>query len=460
MKITDYTDKKVLDSIKVFESISMMWDNSLSLYGDNIAIQEDAKTYTYKQLNEAIISFRGYLYDLGYKEGKNIKIVSSCTFGFVKAFLAAETLGLCVTVLPEKEVDGALLPSEYSLEKKGSKTSSFYPTKEDKAVIMFTGGTTGVPKEAIISNRSIMTSLYNACLGYSNVFGQKYLHVLPMHHVFGLIRSMLTCLYTGGTLILCKNPSSMFEVAIKENPNISVLVPLLVQRGLEVSKKINKNAFGNSMKTIITGAAPVAQNLAKACKDLNITLCPGYGLTETSCLVSGNPDILNHPGSVGLCYPFQKVRIVDKEIQIKGDNLFSGYVNSDIDAFTNDGWFKSGDYGYLDEDSFLYILGRKKEMLLTANGENVFPSQVEAEFKTLVEVNECELFVGEDASLHLEVYPNEVDKYKTCKEEENKLLLKLSKINDGLEKYQKASKITLRYTDFPRTKSLKIIRRG
>lgn len=458
MRITDYTDKEIIDSVKEFDSISKMWDNSLSMYENNIAVKENDNVYTYKKLNEDVINFRGYLYEKGYRPKDKIRITSTCTYGFVKAFIASQTLGLCVTVLPEKVSEDSLLIEEYSRDCIGKYIDTYYPDKKDPAVIMFTGGTTGVPKGAVLSQDCVMVALRNACYGYKNVFTQKYLHVLPMHHVFGLIRSMLTCLYTGGTLILCNNPHELFDVAMKENPTISVLVPLLVERGVGLSQKYNKNFFGDSMETIITGAAPVAKKLAVSCKKLNINLCPGYGLTETACLVSGNPDMLSHPDSVGLLYPDQEVRFVDKELQIKGRNIMNGYVDSKENGFSDDGYFMTGDYGYLDDDGFLYILGRKKEMLLTSNGENVFPAQVESVFKSLSEVSECELFEAEDGTLHLEVFPNDVEKYQSSEQEE-KLLNKLLDINKTLEKFKQASKIRLRYTDFPRTKSLKMIRR-
>lgn len=460
MNILDYTSDLIKDRVKEYESISSMWDDVLSLYGNNIAVKQEDKEYTYKKLNEDIVNFRGYLYSKGYRPTDSINITSTSTYDFVKAFMAAQTLGLCVNVFPSSIVDNSLTIDEYSKNYSSDFVEQYYPESEDIAVVMFTGGTTGVPKKAALSNRCVMVALRNACYGYENVFEQKYLHVLPMHHVFGLIRSMLTCLSTGGCLLLCSNPRDLFDVAIKENPDICVLVPLLVERGVLLSQKLNKNVFGNSMKTIITGAAYVKESLATSCKQLNINLCPGYGLTETACLVSGNPDMLNHPSSVGLLYPDEQIRFINNEIQIKGKNIMSQYIGSKEKAFSEDGWLFTGDYGYLDEDGFLYILGRKKEMLLTDNGENVFPSLVEAKFKQLKEINDCELYVGEDNKLNLEVFPFEVDKYIDNKDMTNELLGKLQEINNSLEKHERAHHISLRFVDFNRTGSMKIIRRG
>lgn len=460
MKITDFQDEALWKSVEEYEGISRMWENSVTKYAELPAVSVAGKACTYRELDEAVCRFRGYLFEKGYRSGSEIQIISQRSVGFVKAFLAAATLGLCVAVLPEGSAENALTPEEYGEDLSGADTGISYPEREAPAVIMFTGGTTGMPKGAVLSHRCVMVAVRNACYGYPNVFRQKYLHVLPMHHVFGLIRSMLTCLATGSTLLLCPDPRKMFDFAVAEAPTIAVLVPLLVDRGVTMSRKYGKNLFGNAMQTIITGAAPVAEHLAADCRALGITLCPGYGLTETACLVSGNPDMEGHPGSVGLLYPEQEIRFVDGELQIRGRNLMTGYAGGGERGFTPDGWFATGDIGYLDEDGFLYLLGRKKEMLLTANGENVYPAPVEAKFNDLSEVAESELYEGENGMLHLEVFPREPEKYspgEACTEE---LLARLAAVNELLPKHERASAITLRTTDFPRTKSLKMVRRG
>lgn len=461
MEITDYQSKDTLQKIREFENLSQMWRDSADLYANLPAVIEDGESYTYGELDKHISRFRGYLFRKGYRPGSEICIEAQRSIGFVKAFLAAETLGVAVVVLPEGSKENSLTPAEYCEDLTGPDVGIFYPEREADAVVMFTGGTTGVPKGAVLSHRCVMVAVRNACYGYPNVFCQKYLHVLPMHHVFGLIRSMLTCFATGSTLILCPEPHKMFDTALAENPTIAVLVPLLVDRGVTASRRYGRNLFGNSMKTIITGAAPVAEHLAADCRKLGITLCPGYGLTETACLVSGNPDMEGHPGSVGLLYPDQETRFVDGELQLRGRNLMTGYRGEENRSFTEDGWLATGDVGYLDKDGFLYLLGRKKEMLLTANGENVYPASVEAKFNSLPEVAESELFEGEDGTLQLEVLPRNPEVYQSsCAPQTVELLSKLDAVNETLPKHEQACVITLRMTDFPRTKSLKMVRRG
>ena len=461
MKITDFQDKETLSQIVEYDSIPRMWEASVGRYKDCPAVKSDGKTLSYGELGQLVDKFRAYLYAEAYRPGDSIRITSERSAAFIKAFLAAETLGLTVTVLPEGSREDSLTPEQYGKDLGGAYCSICYPERESPAAVMFTGGTTGTPKGAILSHRCVMTAVRNACYGYPNVFGQKYFHILPMHHVFGLIRSMLTCLATGGELLLCSDPRQMFSMMMQENPTIAVLVPLLVDRGVMLSASYGRSMFGNAMKTIITGAAPVPAHLAEDCAALGISLCPGYGLTETACLVSGNPDMIHHPDSVGLLYPDQEVRFVDGELQIKGKNLMSSYTPGGESGFTEDGWFATGDVGYLDDDGFLCLLGRKKEMLLTAHGENIYPAPVEAKFNALPEVAECELFEAADGTLHLEVLPRD-PKQSLCAGSDRyaALMKKLTEVNESLPKLQQASEIILRSEDFPRTASLKMIRKG
>lgn len=460
MKITDFQTEELLHRIREYDSIPQMWAQVTAQYADRPAVKDGDTICTYRELDEAVCRFRGFLFRKGYRSGGEIRMISQCSIGFIKAFLAAETLGLTVTVLPADSTADALSPTEYCDDLSGEDCGIVLPDGASPAAVMFTGGTTGIPKGAVLSHRCMMIAVRNACYGYPNVFCQKYLHVLPMHHVFGLIRSMLTCLGTGGTLLLCPDPHKMFDIAMTENPDIAVLVPLLVDRGVSMSRKYGRNMFGGAMKTIITGAAPVAERLAGECKALGITLCPGYGLTETACLVSGNPDMEGHPGSVGLLYPDQEVRFADGELQVRGKNVMNGYTGGENCGLTPEGWFATGDIGYLDKDGFLYLMGRKKEMLLTANGENVYPVPVEARFNALPEVAECELFEGEDGKLHLEVFPRTPEQYASPSSPQTEAFLSmLAAVNEGLPKHERASEITIRTTDFPRTKSLKKKRR-
>lgn len=464
-------------------NVALMWENAARGYENEPCVRCADTALTYGEMNARVERFRGLLYKKGLKHGDTVCISAAGGIDFIKAFLAAQTMGLRTAVLPPLPAEslaaaarqfGAslILCDANNLEKAeaagmgaadiaaddGIPAPAYMLAEpEDIALIIFTGGTSGRPKGALLSNRSVCEGIVNGCYGYDPVFRQRYLLVLPLFHVFGLIRSVLTPLYTGSEIVICLSPRELFRDMQLYNPTMAVLVPLLVERGVAMSRASGVSAFGNAMRCIITGAAPLAEHLGRECAELGIILCPGYGLTESACLVSGNPDILRKPGSVGLLFPNQEVRFVDGELWLRGKNLFSGYTDEreTREAFT-EGWFRTGDVARLDEDGFLYIVGRRKEMLLTSNGENVYPAEVEARFNALEEVQESQLFISRDGDgreiLALEVFP------RVYGADNEGLLRKLNEINADLPHHCRAKRITLREKDFERTASLKMKR--
>ena len=468
-------------------NLSQMWLRVAKACGPLPAVTDQGVTLTYGELDEAVGRFRALLAGYALACGGTVCMLAERSADFLKAFLAAETLGLAVVVMPTYLppediadfaerfgaklllVDGANREKALAASARGipalaieaSSAETAAPCTDfsgsQTAILMFTGGTTGIPKGTKLSHDCAMEGILNGCYGYEPVFQQKYLLVLPLSHVFGLVRSVLTPLYTGSEIVICRDPKKMFEMCLTYSPTIAVLVPLLVERGITLSRQYGRNMFGDRFRYIITGAAPVASHLDRECAALGITLCPGYGLTETACLVSGNPDVLRKPDSVGLLFPNQEVRFVDGELQLRGKNLFSGYTDDVETALAyDDGWFRTGDIARLDEDGFLYILGRKKEMLLLSNGENIYPAVVEQRFNALEEVQECQLYVTADEDgreiLALDVLPRAASP--------EALMERLNEVNCSLPRFQQARKIVIRTEDFPRTASLKMIRYG
>jgi long-chain acyl-CoA synthetase len=336
---------------------------------------------------------------------------------------------------------------------------------EDGCVIMFTGGTTGKSKGALLSHRAVLQGTVNGCYGVQEVFRQRYLLVLPLSHVFGLIRNLMSSLYTGSALYICRNNKDMFRDIAIFRPTCLVVVPALAEMALTLSKKFNKNMLGEDMKYIICGAAAVPAYLVEEYAKLGIELFPGYGLTETANLVSGNPENRAKPTSVGIMYPNQEYRIVNGELQLKGDNLMSGYVGDDEENANayEDGWFKTGDLARVDEDGFLYIVGRLKEVIVLPSGENISPAELEEKFNALPTVQCSQVFedVTENGKhiLALEVVPRLTETAKLQVEDvKGYLVEQLKKVNESLLPYQRVSRIVVRETDFERTPAMKIKR--
>jgi long-chain acyl-CoA synthetase len=255
----------------------------------------------------------------------------------------------------------------------------------------------------------------------------------------------------------------MFRDIAAFKPTILVMVPALAEMALNLSAQFNRNMLGDDLKTIICGAASVAPYLVKAYHQNGIALLPGCGLTESANLVSGNPESLRLSDSVGLMFPNQEYRIEDGELWLKGTNIFTGYIGEEEEAFTEDGWFKTGDLARVDEDGFLYITGRIKEIIVLPNGENVSPAEVEARFNALDFVQDSQVFEDQNEQgkpiLALEIVPRQaVLATKGAEDAKSYMMQELEKVNRSLQGYQQVNRIVIREQDFERSPSMKIVR--
>lgn len=485
---------ETLAGITYFDTVADMWRDRAARYADRTAVVYDGVSHSYAELDADVASYRGVLLANGLTKSDRVCLFSPNSYDFIKAYLAAVTMGITVAVLPpmldERSVFGlsmkfaakAVLYFDPFAEKTRfagehgvkciSLTATADPadadtglTAKDPCVIMLTGGTTGASKGALLSHGAVMNGTVNGCYGYEPVFEQRYLLVLPLFHVFGLIRNLMTSLYTGSALFICKNNQDMFRDMAVFKPTIWVVVPAVAEMALGLSRRFGRNMLGPDMKTIIVGAAPVPPYLITAYRDFGIKVCPGYGLTESANLVSGNPDPLGHPESCGLLYPNQDIRIVDGELWLKGDNMMDGYVGSpaENEAAYSDGWFRTGDLVRLDEDGYLYIVGRIKEILLLSNGENIAPAEIEAFFYALPTVQDAQVFEtrSDDGRiiLALEVVPRASELAKSGASDPAEFLMsQLTNVNASLPAGKRVEKIVIRDTDFERTPSLKIKR--
>ena len=487
-----YTDEATFARICGFKSVCEMWKVRCAEFADATAIEDDGKKYTFADLEADAAKLRALI--AGEDKGSRVGIIAANSYDFVVAYIAAVTAGYCAALLPahlpaeavfgctmmfglkkiifgagmdEKTAIVAAQRPDVALVSASARAEEASPISEvegsDPCAIVFTGGTTGKSKGALLSHRAVMEGTVNGCFGYKDVFSQRYLLVLPLTHVFGLIRNLMTSLYTGSALFICRNNKDMFRDCAAFRPTILVMVPALAEMALTLSKKFGRNMMGDDLKTIICGAAPVAPYLVEEYDRIGIKLLPGYGLTESANLVSGNPESLAKPESVGVPFPNQELRIVDGELWIKGDNMMDGYVGAEESGVYEDGFFRTGDLARFDEDGYLYITGRTKEIIVLPSGENVSPAEVELRFNALECVQDSQVFeaIAENGAhiLALEVLTRATTLTDLSPEERKaKIVGECEKVNASLPSFERVSRITVRDTDFERTPAMKIIR--
>lgn len=483
-----YTDQETFKKIVYLPTIAELWQKAVNDNAQEYAFYYQDKVITYEQAENDVAKLRFQLAKLKLAKRAHIGILLKNDYSFVKSFLAVTTLGYVAVLLPyqtpkediqynvafcdiEKLIyDNSSLGkiSEFSAEFLDKLINidnlpleDYLPCqkcqKTDPAVIIFAHGT-GVSCQATLLNHGAVTrGVVNGCLGYHDVFKQRYLSVIPLTHVFGLIRNLLTSIYTGSTLGFCPDVMRLFRVMKTFKPTILVIVPELAKMILTVIKQRGIDNVGGELKNIICGGAEVGEELPKAYKEFDIEIFPGYGLTEAANMVSGNPNSIDYPLSVGLPFPEQELKIVNDELLIKGDNVMDGYYN-DSDATNKvlvDGWLKTGDLARFDELGQLYIIGRKKNIIIFGNGENIAPTALEHLINKDDAVRDSLVYASTSAlgvaTIVAEVLMNEVYLHKqNVLDKEAYFENLLNEVNKKLPTYARISQIIIRTNDFSR----------
>ncbi len=286
---------------------------------------------------------------------------------------------------PDRPIYGELLASGSTAETLDEEVGG-----DDVVLLMYTSGTTGKPKGVMLTHDNCFFQSVNGwALGISpDVIS---LVVLPLFHVGGLNGSVTPILHAGGTIILVPKfePADVLRLVEEHKAHGIMAVPTVYQMLLEHPDFKTRNL--SSLQVLISGGAPLPEALMNSYHELGFEMRQGYGLTEASPGVSGmGPrDDRKKPGSVGRPCLYTNVRIISDqgetlpdgevgEIIVRGPNVMKGYwgLESETSAVLKDGWLYTGDLGYFDADGYLYIAGRKKEMIISG-GENVYPGEIE-----------------------------------------------------------------------------------
>ena len=344
---------------------------------------------------------------------------------------------------------------------------------EDLAMILFTSGTTGKGKGVMLSQGNLIDNTF--CTTENIKPGEEvYLNILPIHHVFCINGDILLSLRYGNILCLNRDLSKLTDHLLLFQPTVFRSVPMIAKSLLgriailakqnpdKPIEEIRDSVLGKRLRRIVSGGGYLAPDLARNYRKLGISIAQGYGMSECSPKISApdwsRPDTI---ASVGRIVDGCQVRIVDGEIQVKSPSVMMGYYKDPertAEALTEDGWLRTGDLGYVDEEGFLYLTGRKKNLIILSNGENVAPEQLEYMFEDERLIADILVFEENDA-IAAEVYPNFPYAQAADITDINAAIQEIiKKHNQDLPSYKKILICHLRDVPFEKTSSKKIIR--
>ena len=427
-----------------------------------------------------------------------------------------QTVETFISVAPESTVEcsGKSLASISDLQAKGAELfengdNSYYDYKIDVnklASIVFTSGTTGKGKGVMLSQANIGLDM---TLGMYNFdITRKTLHVLPPHHTFGSTVNYVGHLAQGCEVYISSGIKHVSDEIKEQQPTHLILVPAFLEVmnrkiwatarkegkegllkvmmkvsdflrkfGIDLRRKLFSSvlsAFGGKLELIICGGAKLDEEIIRTFDSIGITILNGYGITECSPLISANRNEYRKPGSVGTPILACRVKIDNPdengegEICVKGPNVMLGYYNNPeatAEVFDKDGFFHTGDYGKLDEEGWIYITGRKKNLIILSNGKNVYPEEIEADLQKVEGVNEVVVYAGESRvqkdkiTIVAEIFPDaDLLKDKGISDLQEYFETHVKALNAKMPTYKAVKRVKLRDTEFQKNTSRKITR--
>jgi Long-chain acyl-CoA synthetases (AMP-forming) len=380
---------------------------------------------------------------------------------------------------------------------------------EDLAEILFTSGTTGSPKGVMLTHKNIMSDLEGLYQIIDVDENDVFFSILPLHHVYECTGGFLAPIYVGASVAYASSlrPNVMLEEMREIRPTVWLTVPLVLekiyqkilktlneQKGVKkvlinlmktfakgrLSKRIKASLGLDRVRYVVSGGAALPEWVSKGLEDLGFPILQGYGLSETSPILTLNPPHSPRNKSVGLPIPGVEIRLFEVnergegEIAAKGPMVMKGYYKNEkaTKEVFYDGWFLTGDIGYFDEDGYLYITGRKKAVIVTKGGKNIYPEEIENKLTESPYIEEVLVFgainpeTGEEEVQAL-VYPN-LDEVRNIAHKMGKvpdddfiyelISKEIERLSKDLAPYKRIKRFALRYEEFPKTTTRKIKR--
>ena len=380
---------------------------------------------------------------------------------------------------------------------------------EKMSIMLFTSGTTNVPKAVMLSQKNVCANLSDFASWVKLYPTDTLLSFLPIHHTFECTVTFLYGFYSGCTVAFCDGLKYIQKNLAEYKVSVFVAVPLvletmykkiqkaihdqgkekLINRMIKISNGLLKckidlrkvifkqilDNLGGNIRLVLYGAAPMDKETIVGFNNFGIELVQGYGLTETSPVIAAESDKEKKPGAVGLALPSLNVKIDNPdengegEILVKGPSVMMGYYHNEEENKRDfvDGWFKTGDYGYITEDGFIYVTGRKKDIIVLRNGKNVYPQEIENLINKIPYVTESLVYQREkdktDTMLCAKiVYDKDLIKEaigeKTEKEYKDRIWEKIKEINKELPVFKHIKNITITTEPLIKTTTQKVKR--
>lgn len=386
--------------------------------------------------------------------------------------------------------------------------NSYYDYKIDTdrlATIVFTSGTTGKGKGVMLSQKNIVSDMTQGM--YNFAITPKTMNVLPPHHTFGSTVNFVGHYAQGSEVYISSGLKYIAEEMKEQKPTHLILVPLFVEtlykkiwqtaekkgqadtlrKMMKISNALRKvgidlrrvffksvlDSFGGKLSMIICGGANLNQDIIDTFDSIGITILNGYGITECAPLISCNRNKYQKKGSVGIPIIGEQVKIKDPnengegEICVKGPNVMLGYYKdpeATKAAFDEEGFFRTGDYGKLDDEGWIYITGRVKNLIILSNGKNVYPEEIETEISRVYGVSECVVYAGESRSNRKEVIVAEIFpdfdalKARGIENVQEYFDEEIKKVNSRMVSYKAVKMVKIRNEEFKKNTSRKILR--
>lgn len=383
---------------------------------------------------------------------------------------------------------------------------------DEMSILIFTSGTTGMAKGIMLSHKNIVTDLMVSPTLVDFTHQDIFFSVLPIHHTFECTCDFIIPLYKGGQIAHCEGLRYITKNMQEVRPTLFLGVPAIfealhkaiwksikakgkedkVRKAIKISnaaKKVGidltgvlfkeiKETFGGRLRLMIAGGAAINPEILEDFQAFGIVAIQGYGLSEAAPMAALTPEYKIKTASVGIPFPGCDAKISEPgpdgvgEICIKGDNIMLGYYNNPeaTAEVMKDGWFYTGDLGYMDSEGYIFITGRKKNVIITKNGKNVFPEELEYQLSNFDDIVESMVFEDSaesksDTVIVAGIYPDWA-KIKTVlgdKADDDEEVLKylwtiVDQVNENNPGYKMIKRINLRHTEFEKNTSKKIRR--